>query len=122
MNFIVLCNKLITPQLFKNLNNYSSNMMETVDDRQLKETEEVFKVLADNTRLEILLTIAEEEKCVHEIADATNQSVSNVSHHLRRLKDKGLIGYHKEGRHKFYKLMDDHIIKILQEGIDYGRE
>ncbi|KXA94688.1 hypothetical protein AKJ65_03700 [candidate division MSBL1 archaeon SCGC-AAA259E19] len=91
-------------------------------EEDLGEAEEMFKALGDRTRLEILLALGEEEKCVHEIADEIDQEISNVSHHLRRLKDKRLVGYRKEGRHKYYEIKDDHVLRMLQEGVDHARE
>lgn len=96
--------------------------MEIIKKENLKEVEETLKALADTTRIEILLTIGEKEKCVHEIAEATDQNLSNISHHLRRLRDKKLIDYRKEGRHKFYRIVDDCVLKILKEGINYAKE
>lgn len=88
----------------------------------LQDAKEMFKALGNNTRIKILLAIGKGEKCVHEIADSINQEISNVSHHLRRLRDKKLVDYRKEGRHKYYQLKDEHIIKILQEGINHVRD
>ncbi|KXA92818.1 hypothetical protein AKJ65_06995 [candidate division MSBL1 archaeon SCGC-AAA259E19] len=91
-------------------------------ENDLREAEEMFKVLGDRTRLEILLAIGEEEKCVHEISEEIDQEISNVSHHLRRLRDKKLVDYRKEGRHKYYEIKDDHVLKILREGMNHARE
>lgn len=92
------------------------------DKEELKEAEETLKALADTTRIEILLTIGEDEKCVHDIAEAADQNLSNISHHLRRLRDKKLVDYRREGRHKFYRIMDDHVLKILKEGMEHAGE
>lgn len=96
--------------------------MEVFNENQLKEAEEIFKVLADKTRIEILLTIGEKEKCVHEIARSINQELSNVSHHLRRLKDKKLVDYRKEGRHKYYKIKDNPVLRMLRDGVNHAKE
>ncbi|KXB00773.1 hypothetical protein AKJ40_00575 [candidate division MSBL1 archaeon SCGC-AAA259M10] len=90
--------------------------------RTLKETGELFKVLSDPTRIKILLSLAEEEKCVHEIARETSSKLSNISHHLRRMKDKNLVDYRREGRHKYYRVKDEHIINILKQGVAHAEE
>lgn len=91
-------------------------------EEKIKMAAETFKVLGNRSRIRILLEIAEGEKCVHEIAEDTNQSFSNVSHHLKTLRDNRLIDYRKKGRHKYYEIMDDHVLKILKECIDHAGE
>jgi len=96
--------------------------MNKYDEQDLKETEEIFKSLGDKTRIEILLAMKDGERCVHEISEITGHEISNVSHHLRRLKDKRLVDYRKEGRHKYYSIDDNHVLTILQEGLEHVRE
>ncbi|MFP4001297.1 MAG: ArsR/SmtB family transcription factor [Thermoplasmata archaeon] len=88
----------------------------------LEEAEDIFKCLGDKTRVKILLTMRKKEKCVHEISDLIDQEISNVSHHLRRLKDKRLVDFRKEGRHKYYRIADEHVLNILEEGLEHARE
>lgn len=88
--------------------------------KEIKKTAETFKVLGNRSRIKILLELAEEEKCVHEISEETNQSFSNVSHHLKTLRDNRLVDYRKEGRHKYYQIKDDHVLKILKECINHA--
>ncbi|MFW6144435.1 MAG: ArsR/SmtB family transcription factor, partial [Candidatus Natronoplasma sp.] len=76
--------------------------MDNPQQEDMEETAEIFKCLGDKTRVEVLLTMEETERCVHEISEMTEQEISNVSHHLRRLKEKRLVDYRKEGRHKYY--------------------
>lgn len=87
----------------------------------LRDIKEMFKVLSNVTRIKILLSIKDGEKCVHEIADTISHEISNVSHHLRRLRDKKLVDYRKEGRHKYYYLTDEHILSVLEEGINHAQ-
>ncbi len=96
--------------------------MDKYKEQYLKETEEIFKCLGDKTRIEILLAMKDGEKCVHDISEITEHEISNISHHLRRLKDKRLVDYRKEGRHKYYRIDDEHVLTILQEGLEHARE
>ncbi len=89
---------------------------------KIKRAERTFKLLGNRSRIRILLEVAEGEKCVHEIADSVDQSFSNVSHHMKTLRDNKLVDYRKEGRHKYYRIKDDHILKILKEGINHAEE
>jgi len=56
------------------------------DDSLITELSETFKSLSDFTRLKILLSLAQQELCVCDIAALTNVSVSAISHQLRLLK------------------------------------
>lgn len=76
---------------------------------------ETFKNLSDFTRLKILLSLAEDELCVCDIAALTNVSVSAISHQLRLLKNTRLVNYRKEGKMVYYSLDDEHISKIVNE-------
>mgnify|MGYP000161422329 CR=1 FL=1 len=89
---------------------------------KIKKTADTFKLLGNQSRIKILLEIAEGEKCVHEISERTDQSFSNASHHLKTLRDNNLVDYRKEGRHKYYQIKDDHVIKIVKEYIDHAGE
>lgn len=89
---------------------------------KLEETGDLFKVLSDPTRIKILLSIAEGEKCVHELAKETSSELSNISHHLRRMKDKNLVDFRRDGRHKYYKVKDEHVMNIVKQGIAHAEE
>ncbi len=91
-------------------------------DEDLRKAGEMFKLLGNPTRLKILLAIKEGEKCVHEITEKINSEMSNISHHLRRMKDQNLVEVRREGRHKYYKIKDEHILKMLQEGMTHARK
>lgn len=63
-----------------------------------------FKVLGDETRLGILRLLADGELCVCEVVERTGLSQPLVSHHLRVLKQYGLVRDRKEGRWMHYSL------------------
>ncbi|MEM0492430.1 MAG: metalloregulator ArsR/SmtB family transcription factor [Candidatus Thermoplasmatota archaeon] len=58
---------------------------------------DVFKALADPTRLKILECIRFGERCICEIIPYTGKSQPNVSQHLKILKNAGIITERKEG-------------------------
>lgn len=73
----------------------------------------VFKALADPTRLQILQCIKNGEKCICEIIPYTGKSQPNVSQHLRVLKTAGLIKERKEGTYLFLKVSTKQIFNII---------
>jgi len=64
----------------------------------------VFSALADETRLKIIKLLSEGEKSVDELVQAVGFAQSTTSHHLRVLKEAGLIRGDKRGRSVYYSL------------------
>lgn len=64
----------------------------------------LLKALADETRLAILAMLWEGEMCVCEIMDALPLSQPAVSHHLKILRQVGLVTDRREGRWVYYDL------------------
>jgi DNA-binding transcriptional ArsR family regulator len=74
---------------------------------------EIYKALADPTRLRILALLFDGERSVGDLADHLAVSQSAVSHQLRILRAMDIVRYHKDGREVFYSLADDHVREIL---------
>lgn len=101
---------------------------ETVEDELLGEmlTDEtasyaadVFKAMADPTRLKIITLLLSHELCVHTIADLLDISQSAISHQLRMMRQLRLVRYRKEGRHVFYRLDDEHVHDMVKSVLDH---
>ena len=82
----------------------------------------LYKAFADDTRVRIMMFLSEGEKCVGDIAVATNMSQSAVSHQLKTLKYSDLVSSRKDGREVLYNLADDHVRTIINMGLDHIRE
>ncbi len=66
----------------------------------------VLKLLADETRLRILLFLNEHgELNVRSLCEMLDQSQPAVSHHLALLRVDGLIGCRRDGKHNFYRIL-----------------
>ena len=76
---------------------------------------EIFKALADSTRLKILECIKDEEKCICEIIPYTGKSQPNVSQHLKVMKHAGIINERKDGTRIMIKVSDKNIFKIIDQ-------
>lgn len=92
------------------------------DEQTLKQIADLFKAFGDPTRVHILSLLAERELCVTEIAQAVDISQSAISHQLRILKQMHLIKYRREGKNLLYSLADDHVLTILQTGLEHVLE
>lgn len=92
------------------------------EDSMINELSETFKNLSDFTRLKTLLSLAEDELCVCDIAALTGVSISAISHQLRLLKNARLVNHRKEGKMVYYSLDDEHINKIVNEATKHCKE
>lgn len=95
----------------------------------------VFIALGDETRQQIFIVLLENEQVgmrVPDITKRTHLSRPAVSHHLRILKDSGLISLHRVGTMNFYyvdadkncwdglKTLVDHVAQVVRRASDNG--
>ena len=87
----------------------------TVSENTIAGLTEVFKLLADKSRLKILLALAREgEMHVSALCELLEQSQPAVSHHLTLLRMAGLVGYRRDGKHNYYRV-DSALVRDLLE-------
>ena len=91
-----------------------------VDDEPSLRLAEIFKILGDRTRIKLLSLLAhKEELCVCDIAEALGMGQSAISHQLRVLRNAHLVKFRKVGKEAFYSLDDDHVVTLMQQGLDH---
>ena len=75
----------------------------------------LYATLADPSRARILhlLAISERELCVCDVALVLGMSVSALSHQLRFLRERGAVTRRKVGRIAYYRLVDDHLRRLV---------
>ena len=97
--------------------------MQAIPEKEtMEDIAELFKGFADATRVHILSLLAQRELCVTDIAEAVDLSQSAISHQLRILKQMHLIKFRREGKNILYSLADDHVLTILQMGLEHVLE
>jgi len=79
---------------------------------RINKTVDFLKIISEENRLKILCILQKEEKCVCKIWQFLNLPQNLISHHLKVLKDFGLIGSRKEGTKVFYFLNKKNIKKF----------
>ena len=77
-----------------------SMMINRVNEEELLDLAELFKVFGDSTRIKILYVLFDAEISVGEIADKLNMTQSAISHQLKILKQAKLIRSRREGKGK----------------------
>lgn len=91
-------------------------------DELLQGAAEIFRLLADPNRLRLLHALAEEELCVCDLSALVATSASAVSHQLRLLRTARLVKYRRAGKMVYYRLDDEHVGRLLLEGLRHAEE
>src|ERR1051326_338850 len=84
--------------------------------------EDLFKALADRTRLRLISLIGESEVCVCFLVAILKTSQPKISRHLAYLRRAGLVSARREGKWMNYKLVeppDAHAARIFAEVRDW---
>lgn len=71
------------------------------------------RLLSDANRVRIFWLLCHCEECVQNISALMEMSSPAVSHHLRGLKDNGLIVSRRVGKEVFYKAADTDQSRLL---------
>lgn len=81
----------------------------------LAATAALFKALGDERRCTMLAALSKsEELCVCDLSELTGLAMPTVSHHLRKLREQGLIRPRREGKLVFYRLADEDVRLLLR--------
>ena len=87
---------------------------------------EVFKSLADETRVRAILLIAEQgELCVCELMCALGDSQPKISRHLAQLRSNGLLLDRRQGQWVYYRLnpsLPEWVQVMLRSAVDSNTE
>lgn len=85
-------------------------------DQLQRDLVQLFKLLSDETRLRILMYLyRENELHVSALCERLQQSQPAVSHHLALLREAGLIGCRRDGKHNFYSIRQTHFHRVVAQ-------
>ena len=105
-----------------NLHNHGGSLEAVInkmpDEPNFQMAAELFQLISDPTRLKILWLLCHCEVCVNNIGVAVDMSSPAVSHHLRLLKQSGLIEARRDGKEMYYRLADAPKAQLLHKSID----
>jgi DNA-binding transcriptional ArsR family regulator/rhodanese-related sulfurtransferase len=82
--------------------------------KYLESVAEVAALMGSEARLKILLLLAQAPRSVEEISRQTGESIANVSQHLKKLRDGGLLDVRRDGVSRFYSLGDERTALVLE--------
>ncbi|USR79832.1 ArsR/SmtB family transcription factor [Arcanobacterium pinnipediorum] len=83
---------------------------------------EMFKVLGNESRLELLVALDTESMTVSQLARQTHLSQPLVSQHLRTLRTAGMVTATRQGREVIYQLADEHVAHVVTDAIIHAHE
>jgi ArsR family transcriptional regulator len=92
--------------------------IDKLGNRQVNHTVEFLKIIAEESRLKILCMLLNAELCVCDIWQYLNIPQNLTSHHLKVLKEFGLINARKEGLNVYYSINHEnlsHAKKLLDD-------
>ena len=89
------------------------------DEDTLIDLAELFKIFGDSTRVKILFALQGGEMAVGDVALELGMTDSAISHQLKILKDSKLVRGRREGKQIYYSLADQHVVSILNQGMEH---
>lgn len=91
-------------------------------EQQLMVAAEMCRALSDPSRLRLLLLLSEREMCVSELVEHEQGKLSSISARLQMLYNARLLSRHREAKHIYYSLADEHIRNLLQNILEHAVE
>jgi DNA-binding transcriptional ArsR family regulator len=78
---------------------------------------EVFGMLADATRVRIILALRDEELSVNHLADIVDKTPASVSQHLAKMRLARIVSTRQDGTRVFYRLANEHARQLVTDAI-----
>ena len=86
-------------------------------DDQVDLVVEVFRMLADATRVQLLWVLVGREMSVNDLAAAVGKPAPSVSQHLAKLRMARLVSTRRDGTTIFYSLDNDHVRQLVTDAV-----
>ncbi|MEB3020896.1 ArsR/SmtB family transcription factor [[Mycobacterium] crassicus] len=78
---------------------------------------EVFRMLADATRVQVLWALTDREMSVNELAEHVGKPAPSVSQHLAKLRMARLVRTRREGTTIFYSMENEHVCQLVTDAV-----
>lgn len=78
---------------------------------------EVFRMLSDATRVQLLWALVDRELSVTELADTVGKPAASVSQHLAKLRMARLVGTRREGTNVYYSIENSHVAQLVTDAV-----
>lgn len=81
---------------------------------------EVFRMLADATRVRLLWSLGLGERSVGDLADAVHKRPGSVSQHLAKLRMARLVRTRRNGTQVLYRLANEHVHQLILDALRHS--
>lgn len=81
---------------------------------------EVFRMLADPTRISLLWLLLDDEFSVNDLANFSGKAQTSVSQHLAKLRMARLVQTRRQGNQIFYRIESDHVRQLVQDALHHA--
>jgi ArsR family transcriptional regulator, zinc-responsive transcriptional repressor len=78
---------------------------------------EVFRMLSDATRVQLLWAMLDGEMSVNELAEAVGKPAPGVSQHLAKLRMARLVSTRRQANQVFYRIESEHVRQLVADAI-----
>ncbi|WP_057336530.1 Ni(II)/Co(II)-sensing metalloregulatory transcriptional repressor KmtR [Mycobacterium tuberculosis] len=96
---------------------YADSGPDPLPDDQVCLVVEVFRMLADATRVQVLWSLADREMSVNELAEQVGKPAPSVSQHLAKLRRARLVRTRRDGTTIFYRLENEHVRQLVIDAV-----
>jgi ArsR family transcriptional regulator len=86
-------------------------------DDQVALVVEVFRMLADATRVQVLWALVGQEMSVNDLAEHVGKPAPSVSQHLAKLRMARLVRTRRQGTTIFYTIENDHVGQLVTDAV-----
>ncbi|GGG17695.1 HTH-type transcriptional regulator KmtR [Rhodococcoides trifolii] len=93
------------------------NADKRLPDDQVDLMVEVFRMLADSTRVHLLWALVDGEQSVNELAAHVGKAAPSISQHLAKLRMARLVRTRKDGTRVIYRLENDHVRQLVTDAV-----
>ena len=91
-----------------------------IDKQHLQEVHEIFLLLSNSNRLQILNVLEQHAMNVGQLSRLLGIKQSSLSHQLAKLKKYQLVDVTQVKKSRYYRLDDPHIMDIVNEAISHS--
>jgi DNA-binding transcriptional ArsR family regulator len=88
-----------------------------IDEDQVALIVEVFRMLSDSTRVQVLWALADRELSVNELAEYVGKPAPSVSQHLAKLRMARLVRTRRAGTTIHYSLENEHVRQLVIDAV-----
>jgi DNA-binding transcriptional ArsR family regulator len=109
----------ITPPLWQNMRMNADNAACSLsaDSQYVELAVEIFAMLADATRVRIILALRDGEMAVGALADVVGKSPAAVSQHLAKMRLARMVSTRQDGTRVLYRLENEHARQLVVDAV-----